>query len=67
MEDLGVNSKIDQPTPWYAGMVVVPKTSGEVCICVDLKALNSRVLREVHPLPAVNETLAQLAGAAVSI
>ena len=67
MEDLGVNSKIDQPTPWCAGMVVVPKKSGEVCICVDLKALNSRVLREVHTLPAVNETLAQLAGAAVRI
>ena len=34
-------------------------------ICVDLKPLNSNVLREVHPLPAVDETLAQLAGAAV--
>ena len=32
MEDLGVISKIDQPTPWCAGMVVVPKKSGEVCI-----------------------------------
>ena len=28
MEDLGVISKIDQPTPWCAGMVVVPKKSG---------------------------------------
>ena len=50
---------------WCAGMVVVPKKSGEVRICVDLKPLNSNVLREVHPLPAVDETLAQLAGAVV--
>ena len=46
-------------------MVVVPKKSGEVHICVDLKSLNSNVLREVHPLPAVDETLAQLTGAAI--
>ena len=45
MEDLGVISKIDQPTPWCAGMVVVPKKSGEVHICVDLKPLNSNALR----------------------
>jgi len=65
MQRLGVISKVDQPTPWCAGMVVVPKKSGEMRICVDLKPLNSNVLREVYPLPAVDETLAQLAGAAV--
>ena len=46
-------------------MVVVPKPSGDVRICVDLKPLNDSVLREVHPLPKVDQTLAQLAGAAV--
>ena len=44
---------------------MVPKRSGETRICMDLKPLNLNVLREVHPLPAVDETLAQLAGAAV--
>ena len=65
MEYLGVSSKIDQLNPWCAGMVVVPKKLGEVHICIDLKPLNSNVLREIHPLTAVDETLAQLAGAAV--
>jgi hypothetical protein len=46
-------------------MVVVPTKSGKVCICVDLKPLNESVLREVHPLPKVDETLAQLSGARV--
>ena len=32
---------------------------------VDLKPLNENVLREVHPLPKVDETLAQLAGAKI--
>ena len=65
METLGVIAKVEEPTDWCAGMVVVPKRSGDVRICVDLKPLNESVLREVHPLPKVDDTLAQLAGAAV--
>ena len=56
---------MDQPTEWCAGMVGVPKKNGKVRICVDLKHLNESVLREVHPLPKVDETLAQLSGAKV--
>ena len=65
MEALGVISQVDQPTDWCSGMVAVPKKSGSVRICVDLQRLNESVLREVHPLPRVEETLAQLAGAKV--
>ena len=60
MEKMGVISKVNEPTQWCAGMVLVLKKSGEVRICVDLKALNNNVLREVHPIPKVDETLAQL-------
>ena len=63
MEKEGVISKVTEPTTWCAGMVVVPKKSGNVRICVDLKPLNKSVLREVYPLPRVDDTLAQLAGA----
>ena len=58
MEAMGVISKVDEPTDWCAGMVVVPKKSGSVRICVDLKPLNESVLRETHLLPKVDETLA---------
>ena len=44
---------------------MVPNKSGSVRICLDLKPLNESVLREVHPLPKVDETLAQLTGAKV--
>ena len=36
MESMGVISKVNDPTPWCAGMVVVPKKNGTVRICVDL-------------------------------
>ena len=51
--------------PWCAGMVVVPKTSGACRICVDLKPLNTNVMREAHPIPKVEEILAKLAGAKI--
>ena len=65
MEAMGVISPIQEPTPWCAGMVVVPKRSGAVRICVDLKPLNESVLREPHPIPKVDETLAQVSGAKI--
>ena len=65
MQSLGVISPVEVPTPWCAAMVVVPKDSGAVRICVDLKPLNENVLREVHPMPKVDTTLAQLSGATV--
>ena len=65
METLGVTSKVEDPTPWCAGMVIVPKKMGAVRICVDLKPRNESVLREVHPIPRVDEALAQLTGATI--
>ena len=65
MERLGVIAKVHVPTDWCAGMVVVPKPNGTIRICVDLTKLNQSVCRERHPLPAVEQTLAQLAGAQI--
>ena len=49
MESLGVISRVEKPSSWCAGMVVVPKKSGSIRICVDFRPLNESVLREVHP------------------
>ncbi len=62
---MGVIVKIQEPTDWCTGMVVVPKPNGKVRICVDLTNLNQSVQRERHPLPAIDQILAQLAGAKV--
>ena len=57
MEKLGVISKVEKPTPWCAGMVLVPKKSGNI-ICVHLKPLNESILHET-------QMLIQLAGATI--
>ena len=46
-------------------MVVVPKPLGKVRICVNMKPLNENVMRTFYPLPAVDETLAQLSDAQI--
>ena len=38
MESLGIISKVDKPTPWCAGMVVVHKKNGAIRIYVDYTA-----------------------------
>ena len=65
MEQMGIISKVDESTEWCAGMVVVPKANGKARMCVDLTKLNESALREYHPLPSVDHTLAQLAGATI--
>ena len=65
MERAGVISNVTKPTPWCAGMVVVPKQGRAVRVCVGLKGLNEKVLRETPPIPGVDNTLAQLTGATV--
>ena len=63
MVKVGVITEVIDPTDWCAGMVVVPKPSGKVRICVDLTKLSVNVCREQHVLPFVETILAQLGGA----
>ena len=63
MENLGVILRVDEPTQWCAGIVVVPKNDTSVRICVNFRQLNENVLREVHPIPKIEDALAQLHGA----
>ena len=63
MQALGVIIPVDEPTDWCSGLVVVPKSSGAVRLCVDFTALNKYVRRERHTLPSVDHTLGQLSGA----
>ena len=62
-ERLGGISRLEKPTDWCSGMVMVPKNNGDVRICVDLKPLNNDILREPYPIPSVDDTLALLSGA----
>ena len=65
MEKENIISKVEGPTDWCAGMVVVPKSNKKVRICVDLTQLNKCVKRERHIMPSVDHTLAQLSNAKI--
>ncbi|KAJ8375234.1 hypothetical protein SKAU_G00058140 [Synaphobranchus kaupii] len=65
MERIGVISRVEEPTDWCSGMVVVPKKTGDPRICVDLTRLNVSVRREKYILPSVEQTLGSLAGARI--
>ncbi|XP_033639876.1 uncharacterized protein K02A2.6-like [Asterias rubens] len=56
----GVISPVTSPTTWCSGLVVIPKSNGKHRICVDLTNLNKSVLREIHPMSSVDESLAKL-------
>ena len=65
MDALGVIEKVVQPTKWCSPVVVMPKSNGKVRIYGDFIQLNKWVLRENHPMPTIEQTLAKLAGAKV--
>ncbi|XP_042072880.1 uncharacterized protein K02A2.6-like [Haplochromis burtoni] len=66
MEELGVITRVEEPTDWCAGMVVVPKkNSPRLRLCVDFTGLNEYVCREKYVLPSVEQSLGMLAGAKV--
>ena len=46
---------------WY----ITPKKNGEVCICVDMRAVNQAITRERHPLPTVDDLIHTLNRATV--
>ena len=48
-----------------APAVFVPKKSGEICLCVDSRELNKCTVKDVYPLPLVDEVQDQLAGCSV--
>ena len=65
LESLDIIEKVSGPTPWVSPLVVVPKSSCEIRVCVDMRRVNTAVLRERYPIPTIEESLQDLNGAAV--
>ena len=53
------------PTPWVSPVVVVPKRSGDIRLCVDMRKANEAIVRERHPIPTIDDILYQLNGSKV--
>ena len=53
------------PSGWISPLVVAPKGDGDVRVCVDMRRANEAIVRERHPIPAVEELLHDLNGSTV--
>lgn len=63
--DKDIIEPVSGPTTWASPLVVVPKSNGEIRVCVDMRRANEAVTRERHPIPTLEETLESLNGASV--
>ena len=43
--------------PYASQVVIVHKTAGEICLCIDYQKLNSIMVRVAFPLPRIDEAL----------
>ena len=55
----------ESSSPWMAPAVYVPKTSGEIRICIDFRELNKNTIKDAYPLPRPDEVPDKLQGSAV--
>ena len=62
LEQLDIIERASGPTPWVSLIVVVHKTQG-VRICIDSRAINTAIEREKHPIPTLDEVIADMNGA----
>jgi transposase InsO family protein len=57
LEQLDIIEHVEGPTSWVSPVVIVPKPSGEIRLCVDMRRANEAIIRERHPIPTVDEML----------
>lgn len=60
LEDLDVIEPVSGPTPWVSPVVVVPKKSKGVRVCIDMREANKAISREKHPMPTVEDLMVDL-------
>lgn len=56
---------IDGPTTWVSSVVIVPKASGSVRLCVDMRRANEAIIRQRWPIQTIDEVPESLNGSAV--
>ena len=57
--------RVEGPTTWASPVVVAPKPSGEIRLCVDMRRANEAIIRERLLIPTVDEVLEELNGSTV--
>ena len=66
LEKADIIEKVVGPTPWVSPIVCVPKKQkDQVRICVDMREPNKAIGRERHPMPTLDDLIADLNGATI--
>ena len=63
LEQQNIIERVEGPTPWISPLVVIPKKSGEIRLCVDMRMPNKAIRRERHPSPTIDDLIHVLNGA----
>ena len=64
LNEQGITEPIDS-SPWISNLVVARRKSGEIRLCVDLKAVNKAIIPDKYPLPTIEELSAEFHHSAV--
>ena len=46
LEELVECEPVEGPTPWVSPVLMVPKPSGDIRLCVDMRKANKAIVRE---------------------
>jgi len=58
--ELDIIEKVSGPSSWVSPVVVVPKPSGDIRLCLDMRQANMAVKRERFAIPTIDEVLQDL-------
>ncbi len=54
LQDLDIIEDVVGPTLWVSPLVAVPKSNGDIRICIDMRCVSKAIFRERHPIPTLN-------------
>ena len=63
--ELDIIEPAQGPTPWVNPIVVVPKSGGDIRLCIDMRRANQAIRRARHPIPTVDEITQSISGSKV--
>ena len=59
-EELNIIEKTTGPTHWASLVIAVPKSDGDIRLCVDMRKANLAVKRERYPISTIEELLQEM-------
>lgn len=65
LQDMDIIEPVEGPSSWVSPIVVTPKQSGDIRLCVDMRQANEAIIRERHPIPTIDEILHELNGSCI--